>query len=75
MYVLDLVYMLRKAGCKKENKMEKKKKNEGKKVIGVYLEEKIRKLLEISAEKNRRSISGQAAFLLEGALDKSLVKQ
>lgn len=44
-------------------------KNENKKVIGVYLEERLRKKLKDSAIKNRRSLSAEAAVLLEEVLD------
>jgi hypothetical protein len=49
---------------------KKTDKKEGKKVIGVYLEQRLRNKIEVSAEKNRRSISAETAVILEEALDK-----
>ena len=45
------------------------RKTDNKKVIGVYLEERLRNKIKDSAKKNRRSISAETAILLEEVLD------
>lgn len=59
---------------KKMNKTTNKKQN--KKVIGVYLEERLRNKIKDSAKHNRRSVSAEAAIMLEDFINsQTLSKQ